>query len=140
MVSMAVLKYKLWAGWKLRIRRPGDGLKSSLVDKTSTKVLEMAAGIFLLSFIDGIMTLVLTDQGAFETNPFLAYFLKRGPVEFMVFKLSLTTFGIYWLLYFSNSIFRPLNIRVEKIFPVIIIGFTLVVCWEFILGLYIVVS
>jgi K+-transporting ATPase A subunit len=62
--------------------------------------------ILFLCVIDALLTLRLLDQGAYEINPVMAYFLKFGPYTFFITKYLLTIIPAICLLMFGNIVLR----------------------------------
>lgn len=86
--------------------------------------------IILLSITDAYLTLHLTDRGAVELNPLMAYYLGHSPLTFFGVKYLLTcasTIPILMIkdLYLFNSRFQG---KLVLVFHLVVL--TSVVQWE----------
>jgi hypothetical protein len=102
-----------------------------ILDKYSSKLLTFILVVLALSLADGFFTLHLTNHGAIEANPVMAYFLDLSPWAFMSVKYLLTSLGVICFLILNNLYVKPLGIRVDRLFPAIIAIFLVVVLWQF---------
>lgn len=125
------LKYLLFGGQRKMIRRSEDKQQMIILDNYSPRFLIFVLVILTLSLADGFFTLHLTDHGAIEANPVMAYFLDLSPWAFMSVKYLLTTLSVICFLILNNLYFKPFGIRVGRIFPAIIAVFLVVVFWQF---------
>ncbi len=125
------LKYLLFGGQRKMIRRSEDKQQMTILDNYSPRLLTFALIILTLSLADGFFTLHLTDHGAIEANPVMAYFLDLSPWAFMSVKYLLTSLSVICFLILNNLYFKPFGIRVDRIFPAIIAVFLTVVFWQF---------
>ena len=125
------LKYLLFGGQRKMIRRGEDKQQMTILDNYSPRLLTFALIILTLSLADGFFTLHLTDHGAIEANPVMAYFLDLSPWAFMSVKYLLTSLSVICFLILNNLYIKPFGIRVDRIFPAIIAVFLIVVFWQF---------
>jgi len=125
------LKYLLFGGQRKMIRRSEDKQQMIILDNYSPRLLAFVLVILTLSLADGFFTLHLTDHGAIEANPVMAYFLDLSPWAFMSVKYLLTTLSVICFLILNNLYIKPFGIRVDRIFPAIIAVFLIVVFWQF---------
>ena len=125
------LKYLLFGGQRKMIRRGEDKQQMTILDNYSPRLLTFALIILILSLADGFFTLHLTDHGAIEANPVMAYFLDLSPWAFMSVKYLLTSLSVICFLILNNLYIKPFGIRVGRIFPAIIAVFLVVVFWQF---------
>lgn len=125
------LKYLLFGGQRKMIRRSEDKQQMTILDNYSPRLLTFVLIILTLSLADGFFTLHLTDHGAIEANPVMAYFLDLSPWAFMSVKYLLTNLSVICFLILNNLYFKPFGIRVDRIFPAIIAVFLAVVFWQF---------
>jgi hypothetical protein len=125
------LKYLLFGGQRKMIRRSEDKQQMIILDKYSSKLLTFILVVLALSLADGFFTLHLTNHGAIEANPVMAYFLDLSPWAFMSVKYLLTSLGVICFLILNNLYVKPLGIRVDRLFPAIIAIFLVVVLWQF---------
>jgi len=124
------LKYMLFGGRKKMIRRNDDQQQMIILDSYSPGLLAFVLIILTLSLIDGFFTLHVTDHGASEANPVMAYFLNLSPWAFMSVKYFLTTLSVICFLILNNLQIKPLGIRVGRLFPVIIAIFSIAIFWQ----------
>ena len=125
------LKYLLFGGQRKMIRRSEDKQQMIILDNYSPRLLTFVLIILTLSLADGFFTLHVTDHGAIEANPVMAYFLDLSPWAFMSVKYLLTCLSVICFLILNNLYIKSLNIRVDKLFPAVIVVFLVVVFWQF---------
>ena len=125
------LKYLLFGGQRKMIRRSEDKQQMTILDNYSPRLLTFVLIILTLSLADGFFTLHLTDHGAIEANPAMAYFLDLSPWAFMSVKYLLTSLSVICFLILNNLYIKPFGIRVDRLFPAIIAVFLVVVFWQF---------
>ena len=125
------LKYLLFGGQRKRIRRSEDKQQMIILDNYSPRLLTFVLIILTLSLADGFFTLHVTGHGAIEANPVMAYFLDLSPWAFMSVKYLLTCLSVICFLILNNLYIKSLNIRVDKLFPAVIVVFLVVVFWQF---------
>ena len=125
------LKYLLFGGQRKMIRRSEDKQQMIILDNYSPRLLTFVLIILTLSLADGFFTLHLTDHGAIEANPVMAYFLDLSPWAFMSVKYLLTSLSVICFLILNNLYIKPFGIRVGSLFPAIIAVFLVVIFWQF---------
>jgi hypothetical protein len=125
------LKYLLFGGQRKRIRRSEDKQQMIILDNYSPRLLTFVLIILTLSLADGFFTLHVTGHGAVEANPVMAYFLDLSPWAFMSVKYLLTCLSVICFLVLNNLYFKPFGIRVDRLFPAVIVVFLVVVFWQF---------
>jgi len=128
--KMPRLKYLLFGGQRKMIRRSEDQQQMIILDNYRPGLLAFVLIILTLSLTDGFFTLHVTDHGASEANPVMAYFLNLSPWAFMSVKYLLTTLSVICFLILNNLQIKPLGIRVSRIFPVIIAMFSIAIFWQ----------
>ena len=82
-------------------RRAGRRLPDRLypiIDWHHPRVLALVLAILSLCVADGVLTVVLLQQGAVEINPVMNLFLPESLGAFAAAKLSLTAFGMVVLV------------------------------------------
>jgi hypothetical protein len=132
------LKYLLFAGRRVRVRREEDWHGTFYFDRYSSKIFAAIVLILLLSILDALLTLYLIDHGSTELNPVMSYFLKYGPFVFMGAKYFLTCAGVVILLLFRNTLRKRSVVHAQNIFSYIIGAFTTVIVWELCLIFFVV--
>ncbi len=125
------LKYLLFGGRRKRTRRSEDQQRMIILDNYSPGLLAFVLIILTLSLVDGLSTLRLTNDGAEELNPVMAYFLDLSPWAFMSIKYLLTSLSVICFLILNNLYIKPFGIRVGRLFPAIIAVFLIVILWQF---------
>ena len=125
------LKYLFFGGQRRMIRRSEDQQQMIILDNYGPGLLAFVLIILTLSLTDGFFTLHVTDHGASEANPVMAYFLNLSPWAFMSVKYLLTTLSVICFLILNNLQIKPLGIRVGRIFPVIIAVFSIAIFWQY---------
>lgn len=83
-------------------RRKEDAQKHYIVDLYSPVFLAVLVATLLLSLADAFLTLKLVGEGLNELNPVMDYFLRQGPVIFVVVKYGMTALGLLILLIVKN--------------------------------------
>jgi hypothetical protein len=104
--SGLTIKSLLFGGRRKKIRRQEDTRRYFFVDHYSPGLFFIIVSILFLCVIDALLTLRLLDQGAYEINPVMAYFLKFGPYTFFITKYLLTIIPAICLLMFGNIVLR----------------------------------
>jgi hypothetical protein len=89
-------------GSRQHYRRKEDTRKLFFVDLYSPLSVAVLVFTLCLSIVDAFLTLVLVGHNAEELNPVMDFFLKLGPVQFIMVKLFLTAFGLTTLLILKN--------------------------------------
>ena len=124
------LKYLLFGGRRKMIRRSEDQQRMIILDNYSPGLLAFVLITLTLSLVDGFFTLHLTNDGAEELNPVMAYFLDLSPWAFMSVKYLLTSLSVICFLILNNLYIKPFGIRVGSLFPAIIAVFLVVIFWQ----------
>jgi len=112
------------------IRRQEDKSIIFLVDLFSPKLFLPIVATLFFSVMDALLTLFLIGNGAYETNPIMAYYLNIGPYSFFAVKYILTSVGIIILLIFRNLTFKIFKISTSALLYLIAGIFIAVVAWE----------
>ena len=122
---------KYWLTGKREVfRREGDIRIYERVDRYSPKTLAIILIILMLSTMDAIFTLVLTNEGATELNPLMAYYLGHGPLVFFWAKYTLTCASTL-LIFFNQHLYIFRNrVPMKVLYLFMIIPYALVVQWE----------
>ncbi len=89
-------------GSRQHYRRKEDTRKLFFVDLYSPLSVAVLVFTLCLSIVDAVLTLVLVGHNAEELNPVMDFFLKLGPVQFIMVKFFLTAFGLTTLLILKN--------------------------------------
>ena len=134
-------KRKLWSliygGFRPRrrnIRRESDRHWWNL-DWHEPRHLYFGIAIFLMSAADALFTMNLIAIGAHETNPFLRPLTNGDPDTFIQVKLSLTAFGVIFLVWAARHQFMG-RFPVARLLQVFCAGYVALMIWE----LYLLVS
>jgi len=99
----------LFGGRREKIRRREDTRRFFFVDHYSPGLFFIIVSILFLCVIDALLTLRLLNQGHYEINPIMAYFLKFGPYTFFIAKYLLTIIPAILLLMFGNIVLRMIK-------------------------------
>lgn len=97
--------------------------------KTQKRVSLMALLIFVLSFIDGGLTLLIVEKGAIEANPVMNYFLSFGHIPFMLAKFIFGYIFVFTMIYFSNKYKKVVISSLLISFSV----YSVIICYHFFL-------
>jgi hypothetical protein len=117
-------------GRRAQIRRKEDMQRYFSVDRYSPSFFAAIIFILFLSVVDALLTLFLIENGAFEVNPIMAYYLKIGPYSFLAVKYALTIIGVFVFLLLRNIYLRPLKMYTGTLLYVVIAVFVTVVAWQ----------
>ncbi len=112
-------------GSRRRFRRKEDARKYFFVDIYSPVSVGVLVFTLVLSTVDAFLTLRLLSDHVQEMNPVMAFFLKLGPLPFIMAKWGFTASGLLTLLIFQNYYLWKGKIRtaaVLAILPVLYLG------------------
>ena len=112
------------------IRRQEDTKRIFYVDHYSPGLFFTIVSILFLCAVDALLTLSLLNNGAYEINPAMAYFLKFGPFVFFTSKYLLTILPLIFLLMCRNIVIRIIKISTRSILYFIVVFYLAVVGWE----------
>ena len=118
------------SGKRRIIRRKEDRERIFLVDQYSPMLFVTIVAISFLCIIDALLTLFLLKQGAYETNPIMAYLLNIGPHAFFVPKYVLTILGTFGLFFFRCVVIQKLNLTTQSLLYLGAWLYVMVVAWE----------
>jgi hypothetical protein len=124
------MRHFLRGGKREYIRRQEDKNNLFCVDRYSQSLFGAILIILFLSVTDALLTLLLTSQGAVEINPVMAYYLNRGPYQFLAVKYMMTCLAVFLLLICQNIFLRTIKIYTRSLFYVIIAALISVVLWQ----------
>jgi hypothetical protein len=128
-----------FGGRREHIRRKEDRQKVFSVDRYSPSIFAAIIIILFLSVLDALLTLFLIQNGAFEVNPIMAYYLKIGPYSFLAVKYALTSVGVIVFLLLRNIYLRPLKMYAGTLLYIVVAVFVTVVAWQLYLVSHIIV-
>lgn len=89
-------------GSRRHYRRKEDSRKHYFVDLYSPLSVAVLVFTLILSIVDAFLTLKLVGEDIQELNPVMDFFLKQGPIQFIMVKWFLTAFGLITLLILKN--------------------------------------
>jgi hypothetical protein len=124
------IRLLLYGGRRETIRRYEDRHKLFYVDRYSQSHFGVIAIILFLSVADALLTIVLTEHGAEELNPIMAYCLDFGLYTFISVKYFLTAIGLITLLMLRNILIKPIQIFAGSLFYFFLVAFIGVVSWQ----------
>jgi len=125
----------MFGGRRRSLRREDDRRCFNLVDRYHRRLMLLIVLLMVLSIADGVLTLLLLENGMYEMNPVMAYALRLGPSAFLTGKYLLTSFGVACLVVFSNSHLFGFRLRVKKLLPLMIVLYAIVIAWDTYLAL-----
>jgi hypothetical protein len=128
--NRANFRYFLINGRRESARREEDQTRLFFFDRYNQRIFAAITAILMLSIFDALLTLILIERGSTELNPVMAYFLKYGPLPFIVSKYLLTSFGVVVLLIFKNVFINKINMYTHSLFSCVIFAFSTVIVWE----------
>jgi len=117
-------------GSRRRVRRKEDREIHYYVDRYDlTSVLAFLCTL-LLSVADTFLTLLLVDAGASELNPVMDFYLKAGPIPFLMAKHLLTSSCLILFLVHKNYQLLSGRITPWNILVVVPFLYALLVAYE----------
>ena len=125
------MRFLLRGGRRENIRRQADKSSLFFLDRYSQSLFGAIVIILFLCVADALLTLLLTDQGAVEINPVMAYYLNIGPYAFLAVKYLLTCLAVFILLICQNVFLGALGIHTRSLFYIVIAAFITVIVWQF---------
>lgn len=127
--------YSLRSWWhgsfnpRRRQGRRGIDATYAIIDWHSPRVFALAFAILMLCTADGVLTLVLLNDGAEEVNPFMAKFVPDSLGWFAAVKLTCTALGVAVLAACSRMrLFRA--VPGETFLWLILAGYAVLVGYE----------
>lgn len=100
-----------------------------IIDWHTPRVFAMVLAILLLCVTDGVLTIVLLNNGAVEANPFMAKFVPHSLGWFATVKLSLTAAGVGVLVACSQmKFFRA--VPGEALLAAVLAGYLALIVYE----------
>ncbi len=120
-------------GRRKAIRRDEDRGAHYYVDLYSLNEVLIFTLILILTVADAFLTLVLVGNGAAELNHVMDYYLRLGPVSFVIVKYLLTAVSLVWLIIFKNyPLFRG-KLSVKSIMVGVAITYVALITYELLL-------
>ena len=124
------LKYLLFGGRRKRIRRKKDENGLIILDTHGPWVFVLAVIIWVLSIVDGLLTLNLIGRGAHEINPVMSYLIQLNPYIYFFTKCFLTAISVIILILFRNYRSKIFRVRITNLLPVIAVLFIIVIFYQ----------
>jgi hypothetical protein len=122
--------YSLFYGRRKVVRRVQDRHIHKYVDLYSGRAAFAVLAAILLSLTDAYFTLQLVARGAEELNPFMDFFLQRGPFPFLTVKYLITGLSILFLLVHKNHTIFGGRILIRQALIMIPALYALVILYE----------
>lgn len=123
----------LFGGRRETIRRHEDKSKFFYADLYNQSHFIPIVLILIFGVADTILTIVLTNHGAKEINPIMAYFIEIGPYTFFSVKYSVCCLSLFIILMFRNIFLKPLKIYGGSLFNYILGVYIGIVSWNFLM-------
>jgi hypothetical protein len=114
----------------MRHRRAEQHGQPYLVDRVHGQVFAMAALLLMLTLADGVITVVLLDQGYEEANPLMRLLLQRGVVPFLVGKYVLTALFLPVALVLHQYRLFGTRVRVGQIVPLVVALYAVLIVYQ----------
>ena len=119
------------AGKRESVRRLDDRGRIFFVDWYSPKLFVAILAGISLSIVDGFLTLLLMDRGAYEVNPIMAYALSVSPSAFVASKYVLTCIAALIVLMLRDVVVvRGRKVPTHVLLYFFVGVFAAVVAWE----------
>jgi len=116
-----------FVGRRRGLRRREERYQGHYVDRFNGWFLGLILAIFILSLLDGFLTVFHLRNGAVELNPIMRYYLELSPAYFLLVKTFTTGVGLLILLLHQNFL------RIRRIIYAIIAGYTVLVSYQLML-------
>ncbi|MFQ6114457.1 MAG: DUF5658 family protein [bacterium] len=121
------------SGSRKDIRRKEDRNVHFYVDRYSIRSILVVQVALILSIADAVFTVKLVGMGAKEINPVMDFFLRFGPVPFLLVKYVLTGSCLIWFLVHKNYFLFGSRISVKHILILVPILYTILISYELVL-------
>jgi hypothetical protein len=118
------------AGARESIRRQEDRDRIFFVDWYGSKLFVAILAVIFLSVLDGFLTLLLMNRGAYEVNPIMAYLLDVSSFAFVTGKYALTCMAALIGLMLRNVVIRRIKLSTYALLYLLAGAFAAVVAWE----------
>ena len=139
MSSSINVRSLVYGGNRVLIRRQEDRERLFFVDQYSPTLFAAIVVILFLCVLDALLTLLLLNHGAYETNPIMAYLLNIGPYTFYFTKYAITTIATFGLFLFRNMVIQKFNLSVHSLINFVVGLYFVVIVWELYLVSYFVI-
>ena len=130
MLSSINVRSILYGGNRALIRRQEDRERIFFVDQYSPKLFAAIVVILFLCVLDALLTLFLLSNGAYETNPVMAYLLNIGPYTFYFTKYAITIIATFGLFVFRSMVIQKFNLSVHSLIYFVVGLYFMVISWE----------
>ncbi|MDA8305697.1 MAG: DUF5658 family protein [Deltaproteobacteria bacterium] len=111
-------------------RRKEDAERYFFVDLYSPSSAAVLLITLVLSIVDAFLTLKLVGCRIKELNPVMCFFLKLGPVAFIMAKWFFTAFGLLTLLIFKNYYLWKGKVRTAALLGIVPILYLAIISYE----------
>ncbi len=123
----------IFTGSRRGCRRKEDARVHFYVDIYSPSFILLLMFTLFLSICDALLTMRLVASHFQELNPVMDFFLKLGPVPFIIVKLVLTSFGLITLLVLKNYHFLGSRVRTAAILVLFPLLYLILVSYEIVM-------
>ncbi len=120
----------LLGGRRRQVRRADDAQRGYYVDLYSKRSLLLIAAIFLLSVLDGYLTISLISKGATEANPIMRFYLQLNTPLFLIVKYGVSYLSVFVLLIHKNFYILRTSISVKQVMIGILGVYAVLVFWQ----------
>jgi hypothetical protein len=120
----------LLGGRRKQVRRAEDAQRGYYVDLYSKRSLMLIVGIFLLSVLDGYLTLGLVNKGATEANPIMRFYLQVNTPLFLIVKYGVSYLSVFLLLIHKNFYILRTSVSVKQVMLGILGIYAVLVLWQ----------
>ncbi|MFZ0932044.1 MAG: DUF5658 family protein [Syntrophobacteraceae bacterium] len=117
-------------GSRRHYRRNQDARKFYFVDLYSPFSAILLILTLILSLTDAFLTLNLVGKDIEELNPVMDFFLKLGPIQFIMVKWFLTAFGLISLLVLKNYYLWQGRVRTVVVLAILPFLYLMLVSYE----------
>lgn len=115
-------------------RRKEDRLIHYYVDRYGWRSVGAFMASLGLCLVDAFMTLHLLSRGAQELNPVMDFFLRIGPIQFLLAKYLVTGLSLMWLLIHKDYPLLKGRIKCKNLLLVVPLLYALLVVYELFLA------
>ncbi len=112
------------------MRRDSEHARPYFVDRVPGSFLVAAALLLVLTIMDGVVTLMLLEQGCEEANPIMAYLLTQSNAAFLIGKYVLTAIFLPVALVMNQHRLFGSRLRVGHLLPVALVLYLLLIVYQ----------
>jgi hypothetical protein len=121
-------------------RRREDRAIHFYVDRYGLRSVITVVATLILCLADAFMTMYLIALGAYELNPVMDFFLRMGPISFLLAKYLFTGTALVCLLVHKNYPLLAGRFTTKSVLVIVPILYTLLIGYELLLAFVVIPS